>query len=94
MNLYAIEVTIHATAYVKARTPGEACRRFRQRLEGQTVELPENCLPTPFSNAKFEDPALPLASLSPVLTIGAITSCGEPELVASDIPASRKVIAT
>jgi len=90
MNLYAIEVTIHATAYVKARTPNEARRRYCKHLEGETVELPVECLPTPFSNLSFAEPEFPLASLSPVLTAGAIPAGEEPQLIGSDLPASRK----
>ena len=69
MNLYTIEVTIHAAAYVKARTPNEA----------MSFELPGNGdFPEPFPDARFDDPGLPLASISPALTIGALAPSVEP----------------
>ena len=67
-NLYAIGVTIHATAYVKAANEGEALAAAHNDLRGNAIYLPDNVTDL-FSGANFDSPDLPKVSLSPAMTV-------------------------
>ena len=66
MKLYAIDVTIHATAYVKADSADEARNKAVATLKDRQADL----VGSHTSELRYDDPALPEVSLSPAMTIG------------------------
>lgn len=68
MNVYRIEVKVAATMYVKASGEKEA-RRFAEDFDCTTVQFGENETVVPVSGRMFDDPDLPIVSISPVGTL-------------------------
>lgn len=70
MNLYSMGVTIHATVYVKANSPGEALQNARcvQNACIEVKDIYEGDVT--ISGLEFNDPDLPAVSLSPAMTVG------------------------
>lgn len=75
MKLFAIEINVTATAYVKAETEKEAvetAQRFRNKalelptFNANVVSLPGDVL---MSGEPFDSPNLPPLSLSPAMTM-------------------------
>lgn len=80
MGVYRIEVTIHATAYVRADSEADAVKMAKE-IEGNGMELRENRdADIPISGQHFDSCELPELSLSPAMTIGKIAA-GSIELV-------------
>ena len=85
MNVYQVEVTIHATAYIKANTPEEAIAKAKE-LEDRSPEILDADGDVPISGARYDDPDLPDVSLSPAMTIGKLDA-EHAELSEGGIPA-------
>lgn len=72
MSLYAFDITLHATVYVKAETAAKA-RRAANLFTGNGLQLAiHEDAALPISDRKYEDPSLPDVSLSPAVTIGKV----------------------
>lgn len=82
-RVYSIEVSIAATAYVRADSEEEA-RAKAKELGGTGLELPEYTDGVEISGRSFDDPDLPEVSLSPSMTIVEINHEDECELVHDD----------
>lgn len=69
MNVYRIDVTLAATAYVKAESVNEA-KLLVRNLEGRALEVQEtgDC-EVRISGARYDSPTLPEVSLSPAMTV-------------------------
>lgn len=68
MNVYRIEVKVAATMYVKASSEKEA-KRFAEDFDCTSVQIGENETLVPVSSKMFDDPDLPIVSLSPAGTL-------------------------
>lgn len=68
MPLYSIDVKLYATAYIKARSPGEALKIARE-LKDCSPSILDHAGDVPVCGAIFSDPELPDVSLSPAMTI-------------------------
>lgn len=64
-DVYAVDVVVYATAYIKAPTPEDALSIART-LKGRALEVVENDL---VCGLDFDDHRLPALSLSPAMTI-------------------------
>ena len=84
MNLYQVEIPIHATAYIKANSPEEALAKARELKDG-SPDIPGSDGDVPISGRQYDDPDLPEISFSPAMTIGEI-SHDHAELAEKDIP--------
>jgi hypothetical protein len=71
MGVYRIEVVVHATAYVKAASEVDAVKKLRRldqtgfELTNRDMQLTDNLW---VSGRRYNDPALPVISLSPAMT--------------------------
>ena len=69
MQLYIIDVTVHATAYIQANSAEDARSKAKAMLKDTSLEVDGD---ERISGARFDDPNLPEVSLSPAMTIGDI----------------------
>lgn len=68
-KLYRINIDICATAYIQASSP-EAAATIAKGLTGGALELPQGmCGDVEISGKQFNNPDMPLVSLSPAMTI-------------------------
>jgi len=68
-KLYRAEITIEATAYIKASSVEEA-RTLWRAMDGGTAELPDGEFDDiTISDCSFDDPDLPDVSISPAVTL-------------------------
>lgn len=81
MNLYRLEVTIHASMYVRAASEEEARAKSRAFAD-TTLEFGNRHIimveGPPICGGDFDDPDLPEVSLSPAMTlaeVGAVEEC-------------------
>lgn len=69
MKLYAIDVRLAATAYIKANSPEQA-RQIAEQMELNTIEVANDGLcDVPIYAGNFDADELPDKSLSPAMTI-------------------------
>ena len=69
MNFYNIDVKLYATLYIKAET-AEAAQVMAQGIRGFDLEVPDDQgSELPIVGYQFDDPRLPVLSLSPAMTI-------------------------
>jgi hypothetical protein len=68
MHLYAVEMKVCATAYIKANNRAEALDIART-LADESPNLLDHEGNIEFSSEQFDSPALPDVSLSPAMTI-------------------------
>jgi hypothetical protein len=67
-KVYAIEVIVAATAYIRANTEEEAREKVRS-LSGNYFEVQPQDGDVCINGAQYDDPELPNVSLSPAMTI-------------------------
>ena len=73
MKLYQVDVTIAATAYIKAESETDAIRKARQ-LIGGTLEVQDGKYDgVEVSGLSYDNPELPDTSLSPAMTIVSVS---------------------
>jgi hypothetical protein len=90
MNLYAIDVQIAGTAYIKAKSKVEAKRKLAI-MQDAPLEIHAEGASGWVSSAMFRDPALPEVSLSPAMTIhGKFPGAGV-ELRETNLPEDESV---
>ena len=73
MKLYAIDVTIHATAYVKAETRSKANQKAVAAFKNRQIDV-SDVNGGLISGLRYDDPALPEISLAPAMTLGEVAS--------------------
>jgi len=81
MPIYSIEVQICATAYIKASSKRDAMK-IANELKSNYIHLPDDsglCGNVEICDKRFDDPALPNASLSPAMTIHGVWPGATPE---------------
>lgn len=88
MTLYRIDIKIAATAYIKADTPEaalEVAKDWGRDLCSPVIRAPHHedawLGEVPISGRRFNDAALPDASISPAMTILGPTEGAKPEEV-------------
>lgn len=82
MNLYSVQLTINATAYIKAESAQEALEIARDEYASETTEdVGGYC-----SELEYDNPELPDVSLSPAMTFGDKIEAADVELAEEDIP--------
>lgn len=91
MNVFSIQVPIHATLYVRAQDEDEAMRLAREACMDAALEISTRSTgDIEISGLEYADPELPDVSFSPAMTVGEIED-QTPELVEEgvieDIPA-------
>jgi hypothetical protein len=81
MPVYRIEVTIQATAYVRAEDANQA-QTLMGALDGETFELSRRDMQLTdelsISGRQYDDPELPRVSLSPAMTLRVVEPEAEP----------------
>jgi hypothetical protein len=81
MPVFRIEVTIQATAYVKAED-AEQAQTLLAEHDGDTMELSRRDVPLNdelwISGRQYDDPELPAISLSPAMTLRVVEPEAEP----------------
>lgn len=68
MKLFSCDVTLNATAYIKAETVEEA-HKIMKAMNGLSPILPTHHADIPISGLQYDDPALPAVSFSPAMGI-------------------------
>lgn len=66
-------MTLHATAYIRAESEAEAVAGVRAAYQGESFEFDG----AEISGRPFDDPALPLYSLSPAMTGGTVSNSAD-----------------
>jgi hypothetical protein len=79
-KLYAVDLKLCATAYIKARNSAEAMS-IAKSLANQSPSLLDSEGDIPVSGLQYRDPALPDVSLSPAMTIHGVWEGGTFELM-------------
>lgn len=69
MRVYRVEVDVQATAYIRANDEHEARLLLREHILNGTMELPQGNFGVEISGKQYDDPTLPVASLSPAMTV-------------------------
>jgi hypothetical protein len=81
MSVYRVEVTIQATAYVRAED-AEQAQTMIAGLDGETFELSRRDMvlteELSISGRQYDDPELPTISLSPAMTLRVVEPEAEP----------------
>jgi hypothetical protein len=70
MPLYAIDIKINATAYVKADSPEQAIDKAKPYFKNKDLDVGTRAeSDVRICDLRFDDPKLPEISLSPAMTI-------------------------
>jgi|GEM_PF-1730367 len=83
-KVFAVPVTIHATAYIRAESADAALDMTTAELFQVALVLPDSVATVegpPVSGLAFDDPRLPKVSLSPAMTLAGVPDGAEPERV-------------
>ncbi|MCK0441216.1 hypothetical protein MUG78_17595 [Gordonia alkaliphila] len=74
-QLYSADIVVAATAYVKARSESEARQILVDATKDYTVINAEgaDCEEIPITGSQFDDPDLPVVSMSPIMTVQGTT---------------------